>query len=325
MLEFLLTDEGYATVAAADGRRALELAASGAPSPDLVIADYNLPNGLSGLDLVSRLQEMLHRKIPVIMLTGDISTDTLRDIARHGCIQLNKPVKPKELTGLIRHLLAERRPAAISHVRPAPEASNGGQGPVIFVVDDDSSVRQSMRELLSEHGWMVEVYASSEAFLEAYRPGADGCLLVDAVMPGMGGFALLQRLKDEGHLLPAIMITGNGDVHMAVRAIQAGAVDFIEKPVSGDELIASIDHALERTRDSAKQLAWREAAAARIAGLTTRQRQVLEMVLSGQPSKNIAADLGISQRTVENHRASIMHKTGSKSLPALVRLALAST
>jgi two-component system CheB/CheR fusion protein len=120
------------------------------------------------------------------------------------------------------------------------------------------------------------------------------------------------------------MITGNGDVHMAVRAMRAGAADFLEKPVSANELLAGIDHALEQTRDSAKRFARREAAATRLAGLTARQRQILDLVLAGQPNKNIAADLGISQRTVENHRAAIMHKTGSTSLPALVRLALAS-
>jgi two-component system, chemotaxis family, CheB/CheR fusion protein len=143
-------------------------------------------------------------------------------------------------------------------------------------------------------------------------------------MPDMSGFALLQSVKDKGYRLPAIMITGNGDVHMAVRAMQAGAVDFIEKPVGNDELLASIDHALEQVRDSAKRSAWREEAAASLAGLTTRQREVMDRVLAGHPNKNIAADLGISQRTVENHRAAIVLKTGSKSLPALVRLVLAS-
>ena len=181
-----------------------------------------------------------------------------------------------------------------------------------------------MDELLRDDGRRVEVYASGEAFLEAYRPGTEGCLLVDAVMPGMGGFGVLQRLKDDGQRLPAIMITGNGDVHMAVRAMQAGAIDFIEKPIGRNELLASIDQALEQMRDSAKRSAWHDAAATRIACLTARQRQILEMVLDGQPSKNIASDLGISQRTVENHRASIMMKTGSKSLAALARLALAA-
>ena len=193
------------------------------------------------------------------------------------------------------------------------------------MVDDDSAVRDAMRDVLQEEGLAVEVYATAEAFLEAYRPGREGCLLVDAVMPGMDGFELLRRLKDEGRWLPAIMITGNGDVHMAVRAMQAGTVDFIEKPVSEGELLVSIERALEQTRDSAKLSAWREQAAARLATLTARQRQIMELVLAGHPSKNIAADLRISQRTVENHRAAIMHKTGSKSLPALIRLALAVT
>ena len=321
MLTFLLEDEGYDTLVAADGREALELVAGGPPRPDMVIADYNLPKGLNGLQVVARLQEILHQQIPVIILTGDISTHTLREIARHGRAQLNKPVKLRELMSLIQHLFS---PAAKALARPPSAAGNGSQGPVIFVVDDDSGVREAMVDLLRQNGRAAEGYASGEAFLEACRPGREGCLLVDAVMPGMSGVQLLERLKDEGCRLPAIMITGNGDVRMAVQAMQAGAVDFIEKPTSEGELLASIDRALEQKRDSAKLSAWREAATARLAGLTTRQRQILELVLAGQPSKNIAADLGISQRTVENHRAVIMQKTGSKSLPALIRLALAS-
>ena len=120
------------------------------------------------------------------------------------------------------------------------------------------------------------------------------------------------------------MITGNSDVPMAVQAMKAGALDFIEKPIGRSELLASVERALEQSRDSSKLFAWRETAANHVAGLTSRQRQIMELVLAGHPSKNIAADLGISQRTVENHRASIMKKTGSKSLPALARLALAA-
>ena len=120
------------------------------------------------------------------------------------------------------------------------------------------------------------------------------------------------------------MITGHGDVPMAVQAMKAGAADFIEKPIGRDELLASIERALEQSRDSAKLSAWRETAAMRLAGLTARQRQIMDLVLAGHPSKNIAADLGISQRTVENHRAAVMKKTGSHSIPALIRLALVS-
>jgi two-component system, chemotaxis family, CheB/CheR fusion protein len=324
MLQFLLEDEGYDAVLAGDGREALDLAARGAQRPDLVVADYNLPNGLNGLQVVARLQEMHDREIPVIILTGDISADTLRNIARQGHAQLKKPVKLRELVRLIRQLLSERKPVAQARARPTPDPGDAAQGPVTFVVDDDGAVRDAIRDVLQEDGCTVEAYATAEAFLDAYRPGREGCLLVDAVMPGMGGFELLRRLKDRGHRLPAIMITGNGDVHMAVRAMQAGAVDFIEKPIGEGELLLSIERALEQTQDSAKLSAWREAAVARLASLTTRERQIMELVLAGHPSKNIAADLGISQRTVENHRAAIMQKTGSKSLPALVRLALAT-
>ncbi|HXA22680.1 MAG TPA: response regulator, partial [Acetobacteraceae bacterium] len=269
------------------------------------------------------LRGTLGHDVPAVILTGDISTDTLREIAEGGHLHVNKPVKAKELMSLIQRCLAEpRRPASIR--QPAEVAGNGPQAQTIFVVDDDSAVREAMRDLLQEDGRTVEIYTSSEAFLEAYRPGREGCLLVDARMPGMGGLQLLQRLKSEGTRMPAIMITGQGDVPMAVEAMRAGAADFIEKPVGRGELFASIERALEHTGDSAKLSALREAAATRLGGLTARQRQIMELVLAGHPSKNIAADLGISQRTVENHRAAVMKKTGSHSLSALIRLVLAA-
>jgi len=140
----------------------------------------------------------------------------------------------------------------------------------------------------------------------------------------MSGLELLQHLSHANHRLPAIMITGNGDVPMAVQAMKAGASDFIEKPFNQGDLRASVERAIEQSRDSVQLLAWREAAATHIAALTPRQRQIMDLVLAGHPSKNIAADLGISQRTVETHRASIMKKTGAKSLPALARLAVAA-
>jgi two-component system CheB/CheR fusion protein len=140
----------------------------------------------------------------------------------------------------------------------------------------------------------------------------------------MSGLDLLHEIRAQGHNLPAIMITGNSDVAIAVQAMKAGALDFLEKPISRADLIASVDRALEKSHDTSKLLAWRSDAASHLKGLTPRQLQIMDMVLAGHPSKNIAADLGISQRTVENHRASIMARTGSKSLPALARLALAA-
>jgi two-component system CheB/CheR fusion protein len=321
LLEILLKDEGHNTVAAPDGVAALESVARGTVQPDLVLADYNLPNGLDGLQVAAKLREKLNRHIPAIILTGDISTDTLRDIARQDCLRLNKPVKLAELTQVIQRLLPKSQSAPRAHT-PHPSEAIPGHGPVIFVVDDDSQVRDAMRAVLEGDGRTVETYSSCEAFLDAYHSGREACLLIDAYLPGMSGLALLQRLHDAGDRLPSIMITGNSDVPMAVRAMKAGASDFIEKPVGHRELLASVERALAQSRDSGKLSAWREAAASHLAGLTPRQREVMERVLAGQASKNIASDLGISQRTVENHRASIMKRTGSKSLPALARLAL---
>ena len=324
LLQLLLDDEGHRTFVAADGHKALALAAERSSAPNLVIADYNLPNGLNGLEMIASLRKQLQHEIPAIVLTGDISTDTLREIARYGCVHLNKPVKAIELTRHIQYLLAKPPSASPESAAQLPLLLEGEQASTVFVVDDDRTVREAMRDLLHENGYAVEIFADGPAFFEAYRPGCEGCLLVDAVMPGMSGIELIQRLKADGYELPAIVITGNGAVPMAVQAMKAGAVDFIEKPVGHEALLASVKRALDHTRGTAELSAWRETAAIRVASLTARQRQILDLVLAGQPSKNIAADLGISQRTVDNHRAAIMRKTGSKSLPGLVRTVLAA-
>jgi two-component system CheB/CheR fusion protein len=324
-LELLVHTDGHRATAAANGEEAIELVVHKDVRPDLVIVDYNLPRGLTGLRVMARLRETLGAGVPALVLTGDISTEALHEIAAQGYLQRSKPVSADDLSRLIKRLLSVPVPSATSPDRPSTTAADAGRGPVIFLVDDDRAVREGMRDLLRENGRMVEAYASAQDFLDADRSGVEGCVLIDAVMPGMDGFALLKRLEGERSRLPAIMITGKGDVRTAVEAMRAGAVDFIEKPVGENELLASIDRALEEMRDSAKRSPSRMVAAARLSGLTTRQRQILDRVLAGQPSKNIAADLGMSQRTVETHRAAIMRKTGSKSLSELIRLALAST
>jgi two-component system CheB/CheR fusion protein len=320
LLELFLKEEGHRTMTAHDGGAALALAEKGGMQPDIILADYNLPGGMDGLQVGARLRERLRRALPVIILTGDISTGTLRAIAGADCVQLNKPVKLAELTGVLQHLLS----GAPARLRAPHPAAAGPDAPVIFVVDDDRQVREAIRAVLEDDGRTVEDYPSCEAFLESCHPGREGCILVDAYLPGMDGIELLRTLNERGYRLPAIMITGNSDVHMAVEAMKAGATDFIEKPLGGADLLAGVARALEQSRDSSKLFAWREDAARHVAALTLRQRQIMELVLAGHPSKNIAADLGISQRTVENHRAAIMQKMGAKSLPALARLALAA-
>jgi two-component system CheB/CheR fusion protein len=324
LLEVFLRDEGHEVTSAHDGVRARELVAGGMARPDLILSDYNLPNGMNGAVVAGLLREALHHPVPTIILTGDISTGTLSTVSLQDCVQLNKPVKLKELTQAIQRLLPLSRATGQARASRLAEVPGDCGPPVIFVVDDDDSIRGAIRAVLEDDGRVVEDYDNCEAFLAAFRPGREACLVIDAYLPGMNGITLLRRLHDAGHRLPAIMITGNSDVTIAVQAMKAGASDFIEKPISRDELLACVDRALEQSRDTGKLAAWRADAATHMAGLTARQQQVMAMVLAGHPSKNIAADLGISQRTVENHRASIMTKTGTKSLPALARLALAA-
>jgi two-component system, chemotaxis family, CheB/CheR fusion protein len=309
LLDQLLTGDGHRTVTARDGMAALALLSSKTVQPDLMLVDFNLPGGMNGLQLTNNVREAMGRDIPIIILTGDISTATMRDVVAQGCLQLNKPVKLDALTQAVQRLLA-------------PSHSNDNA--TIYIVDDDDTVRDALRELLEADGRHVEDFGDCEAFLAAYHPSGAGCLLIDAYLPGIDGIELLRQLKSAGHHLPAIMITGSSAVPMAVEAMKVGAIDFIEKPVACAELIASIDRALDLSRDATKLLDWQADAATHIDGLTKRQHEVMDMVLAGHPSKNIAADLQISQRTVENHRASIMKKTGAKSLPALARLALAA-
>jgi len=198
------------------------------------------------------------------------------------------------------------------------------EAPTVFIVDDDQYVRETLKAILEDDGRKVRDFATGEEFFERYRPGVDGCLLADVNLPGMDGVELLRRMNDSGEPIPTIIITGNGCIPMAVEAMRAGASDVLEKPIGTKDLLARIDQALVTARRNRRRTRGRQTAAGQIARLTPRQQQIMEMVLAGAPSKNIAADLGISQRTVENHRAVIMRKTGAKSLPELARLALAA-
>ena len=249
LLELVLKAEGHQVAAAPDGIRALELSARGVLRPDVVLADYNLPNGMNGIEVIAKLREQLGRQIPAVMLTGDISTGTLDAISRQDCVQLNKPVKLPALSRMIQGLLRRSQSAVPVRVRHPPQTAGGERPPVIFVVDDDSNLREVIRAVLEDDGRSVEDYATCEAFLEAYRPGQEACLVIDAYLPGMNGLELLRRMREAGHRLPAIMITGNSDVPIAVQAMKAGASDFIEKPVGRGDLLAAVERALTLSRD----------------------------------------------------------------------------
>jgi two-component system CheB/CheR fusion protein len=320
LLQQLLEAEGHTVVAAVDGLEALELLAHRVVEPDIVLSDFNLPGGMTGLELATNVRGALHRQVAVAILTGDISAGTLRDIAHQSCVHLSKPVKLHELTRLIQGFLA----SSVVAVKPTNALSQSSDAPVVYVVDDDDDVRRAICSVLEDENIAVEDFHTAEAFLLAFRPHREACLLVDAYLPGMGGLDVLHQMTKAGHHLPTMMITGHSDVAIAVQAMKAGASEFIEKPIARLDLLAAVSRALEQAQDATSSSAWRTSASAKIATLTFRQHEILGLVLAGQPSKNIAADLGISQRTVENHRASIMKKTGAKSMPALARLALAA-
>ncbi len=282
MLEILLASEGHRTTAFASTAQAIQEVARGAIAPDLVVADYNLPGDLTGIELIAKLRKSLQHEIPALVLTGDISTDTLHAIDRAGCAHLYKPTEAEELTQEIQALLTltpKRRPK-VAAGEPEAIRPGGEVQPTIFLVDDDQMVLDTMRALLHEHGHAVEAYGSCSAFLDGVRSDRTGCLLVDAIMPGMSGIQLLERLKAEGRHLPAIMITGQGDTAMAVAAMKAGALDFLEKPVRPKQLLASIDHVLDTAQHSAEISARRrEEARAQLARLTPRERDVMGLVI----------------------------------------------
>jgi two-component system CheB/CheR fusion protein len=205
---------------------------------------------------------------------------------------------------------------------PSIETADTPTPEKIFVVDDEYFTREGICGLLQDAHWDVEAFSSCEAFLAGDHNRPNSCVVLDIHFPGMGGLELLDRLAEAPNSPPIIVVSGGGAISEAVQSMKQGALDFIEKPVAADRLVASVRLALRRSRRSGEISASRDAALGRLTDLTTRQRQIMDMVLAGQPSKNIAADLGISQRTVENHRASIMHRTGAHSLPALARLVM---
>jgi two-component system, LuxR family, response regulator FixJ len=195
--------------------------------------------------------------------------------------------------------------------------------PTVYIVDDDPDVRDSLRVLLEASDFRVETFDSAVAFL-LHPHAAHACVVTDVRMPGMDGLALQEELARRSEILPVIVMTGHGDVPLAVRAMRAGAIDFLEKPFEQDALVASVKRALEAQSLSLNRNAAAQAAEQMLSELTERERQVFELLVAGKPNKVVAFELDISPRTVEIHRARVMEKTGARGLAELVRLALAA-
>jgi two-component system response regulator FixJ len=194
--------------------------------------------------------------------------------------------------------------------------------PTVFVVDDDNAVRNSLRLLLKSVGLASQPLGSAAEFLETYRPSQPGCLVLDVRMPGMSGLELQRELNVRGATIPVIFITGHGDIPMAVEAMQQGAFDFLAKPFRDQELIDRVQRALSKDATTRTALEERERIRERLESLTPREREVLALMTQGKPNKIMAHELGVSQRTVEIHRARVMEKSGASSLAQLVRMVM---
>ena len=194
--------------------------------------------------------------------------------------------------------------------------------PCVYIVDDDEAVRSSLRFLIRSMGLLAQVSDSAVEFLKSYDPRQPGCLLLDVRMPGMSGLDLQQELNRRGATIPVIFITGHGDVPMAVAAMQHGAFDFLQKPFRDQDLLDRVQRAMARDTESRGRLAARTETTARLATLTPREAEVMQLVTSGKANKVVGAELGVSQRTVEIHRAHVMEKMRAGSLAELVRMVL---
>ena len=193
--------------------------------------------------------------------------------------------------------------------------------PIVFVVDDDPSIRRAIKSLVESVGLQVELFGSAEEFREAERPDAPSCMVLDVRLPGISGLDLQRELADANIQIPIIFITAHGDIPMTVRAMKAGAVEFLTKPFRHQELLDAIQQGLERDRSRRAQQADVDILRKRFESLTRGERRVLPLVVSGRPNKQIAAEIGTSEATVKVHRSQLMRKMGADSLPELVRMA----
>ena len=204
---------------------------------------------------------------------------------------------------------------------PAAQATDMSDAISIFIVDDDPAVLKAQSRALREEGWRVETFESAEAFLA--RPGGivQGCLVLDVTMPGLDGLELQRRLVEKGRSLPIVFVSGHGDIPMTVRAMKAGATDFLTKPVPSQVLIAAVRRAIDEDAVKRQTQAVTDALRERLDALTPRERQILEALAAGKLNKQIAADLGVVEQTVKFHRARIMERMQAKTTAELMHIA----
>jgi len=324
-LTSLLELQGYCTAASRDGAEAMaRLRGNAAFRPNIIIADFNLPGGSTGVDTVRRVRDELNAEIPALILTG-LRPEPQLSSNKAGELQfLRKPVKPATLLAtvevLVKRVVPDWQGGSVAERRMAGLPSAADPLSEIAVIDDEPIIRDSIQAMLESQGYKVETFASGEAFLSDPDHGRFRCLVVDVSLAGMGGLELQGRLKSEQRYPPIIFLTASGDVPLAVRAMREGATDFLQKPVDSATLRESVASAVEQGTTTVPTPSQRADVEARLATLTKREREIMDRIVMGQLNKNIAADLGISERTAEHHRQGVMRKMGVKSLAMLVRM-----
>lgn len=309
---------GYRTAAVRDSVAALEWIARSGIQPDLILTEHALERSSDGVQLVQKIRDQFSRTTPAVILTAETKKQVSQSALTADCMLLRKPVSLNLLRVTLASALSTHAEVHAVHAMPP------SRQPVIYVVDDDAALRSDLRTLLESEGYLVRDYGTAEQFLDSYTADQPGCLIIDARRSGISGLETVARLKAQGDELPVLMISCNSRVADVVDAMKAGVCDFIEKPFRYQQLLTSVKKALASQVATESSQVLRKAAIDHISHLTARQRQILAMVLDGHPSKNIAANLGISQRTVEKHRASIMSRTEARSIPELARIALAA-
>lgn len=314
----LLESEGYQVVAATRGEDALSAVKEGKRiRPDVIICDYNLGAGMKGPEIIQSVRAAHHAHIPALVLTADKTASSRWDIESNNIGYLGKPVKASSFIGAVDSLVEKEfpgwtrseRPPAPGLPTPADAAS-----PEIGLVDDEPDVREALRLMLEAEGYRVAAYPSGEALLADPARKKLRCLIVDILLPQMQGVELQEQLKGESSQVPIVFMSGKGEVPLAVQAMRAGAADFLQKPVRSSEVLESVSRAI-----SGHQTAERADTSVRLASLSRREREVLRGMIDGKMNKVIATELGISIRTTEHHRESVMRKMGVRSLAMLVR------
>ena len=322
-LQALLELDGHEVLAFATGDAALAAVRQGHARPALLIADQNLAGSLPGSELVEALRALLApTPLPALLITGDVLPERVARFAGAGVPHLTKPVDLAELRRMIGQLVTNVGGKDGEVVSPRHRPGAAATGPAVFIVEDDPREGKALLALVQAAGLPARLYHRAEDLLAEHTPSWRGCALIDIGLPGMSGLDLQRELARRGDL-PCVLLTGRGEIAHAIQALRAGAVDFMVKPVGGEALLASIRRAIEAGRG----------ASARIPilpnddlleRLTHRERTVVALIGEGLTNKQVAFRLGISQRTVEGHRARAMAKLGVRSLSELIRLLLAA-